>query len=620
MFTRSTWAIDLGHSAIKGVLLRSVKDGVEILDADIMPLEGSPSKSRGEPSRHSRLWTTLRKFDDKHSFHRHPVAISIPAQNTLIREIQIALVGKRDVSELVEYEASNAIPFVLDEVFWDYHLFPAQENEKTRDGIIVAVKKTAIHTYLQAFSEIGADRIVDITLAPLADLGFIEFQIENASSALLLDIGAEHTSLVAIDEEKFWIRNLKFGGNQITWLLRDNFDIPFSQAEEAKRNIARSRMADKLVSAIKPGLHELLGKIKTNLEYIRRQNDDIQFERTFAIGGTSRLTGLKAQIKKSLGRKIADIRTLKGVFVSSDANTDLIKSNLDRLATAIGTGIQATGHGSSKASFLPESTGRLTRMSATKRFLLTAGILTWILLGVVYFFAQDYEARLRSARTETENVNELYSEQMQQMNELQNVEDLENELRWLASFGQDRSQLAALFSTLVDTFENASSETDYQFGLISAECSRSRTEEDDSPIINVTVQGKMQAGSDEEAREAYEILNTAVINQLRDTDPFAIASGTAEFTKDSPVVRGKDTKWDGQIPTGSYISAHRDGEWYRVVEVPDDNRLRLNQSFSEDTMTSNFTVADVRIEEWDHTSFSFKLNASIPAQTGPAGD
>ena len=616
MFGRKIWAIDLGHSAVKGALIAPVRDGVEILDADIVPLKGTPPKSGGEPSRDPRLWKALREFDRRHTIRKERVALSIPAQNTLVREIQIAMVGKRDVKELVEYEAANAIPFVLDEVFWDYHLFESEADATTREGILFAVKKTAIHTYLQALAEVGADRVVEITLAPLADLSFLQFEMGESGSALLLDIGAENTSVVATDTPRFWMRNLGLGGNRITWLLRDSFELPFDQAEEAKRNIARSKMASDLVEAIKPGLHELVAKIKTNLEYLERQGKDIDFDRIYTVGGGSRLTGMKAQIRQSLGQELEDIRSLQHIFVASNGQVNLIRSNLDRLAVAIGTGIKALEKSPVSASFLPESTARLARASGTKRFMSVLGIFAWLLILPVFFFSSQYQEMLQKAHERSSEVNRMYSQQMQTLNDAKQRGPADRELDWLASIGTGRTQVPALLNEVVRIFEKANERSGAEFGLASFDCNRIPTPDvDEKPgEAIISIRGKVDIPPEASAKDAYERLKERLVSGLRNSPLLARATGETRFTDGEQTLADSDAEWSGLVKSGDQIVAQKDGIWYNVDTVTSDTELQLSQPFGGGNLRSDYTITRVAVAEWNHLTMEFHVRAEVPAE------
>jgi len=623
MLAPKIWAIDLGRSAVKGVLITRVRDGVEIMEADIVPLVGPPPEDLKEPSRDMRLWEALSEFQRRHDIRRHRIAVAIPGQNALVRETKVALVGKRSLEELVAFEASNAIPFLLDEVLWDYHLFDSSEDQTTREGIIFAVKKTTIHTYLHAFSQIGAERVVEITLAPLAALSFLQFEMGQRGSALLLDLGAENTSVVVMDGSRFWVRSLMSGGHRITGLLERRFGLSFQQAEEAKQNIGRSELAGALVGAIKPALHDLVAELKTNLQYCERIKKTSEIEKIYAVGGGSRLTGLKAQIRQSLGPEVCDIRSVEHVFVAPEASVRLVRSNLDRLAVAIGAGVKALQAVPIKVSFVPEAMARETRVATLKRFLLAAGLLVWAIILAWFFFGQQFRSYLKRAADRSEEANIHYRRNLSRLEAAKNTAVVEGELAHLRSIGAGRAQAAAILTEVVNIFEQSSRRPGCRFQLHSFECALTgaSARPEASQELNISIGGQVVLPPEGEPRMAYQLLESRLVGSLRSSNLMARSTGTAQFKNASRLVTGNATEWKLLVQPGDQIMAHKDGIWYTIDNVPSDTELVLTQPFAGGDLMSEFSVARVNVEDFDtqpSRTLEFRLGARVPAQTSEA--
>ena len=614
MFAPKIWAIDLGCSAVKGVLVTPVRNGVAILDADIVPLAGDPPEGLKEPSRDTRLWVALAEFQRRHRLDKHKIAIAIPARNTLVREIKIALVGKRNIDEFVRFEASNAIPFVLDEVLWDYHLFEGDQDANTREGAIFAVKKTAIHTYLHALSQVGAERVMEITLAPLAALSFLQFEMGREGSALLLDVGAESTSLVAADNSRFWMRNMVSGGNKITWLLRDKFGISFEQAEEAKQNIGRSPLAAQLVDAMKPALHEMVAELKTNLGYCRRGGVSTEFDRVYAVGGGSRLMGLKAQMRQSLGQELRDIRSLDHVFVSPKVDASLVQTNLDQLAVAIGTGVKALDKAPIKVSFVPESTARLAQASSTRRFMAAAGVILWAIALTVFLFCQQYVAHLREADLDGRQADLHYRDNRASLQAAQRRETAQIELAYLQSVGRGRRQTPMILDGVERLFQQVNRMPGCRFRLLSFACVREGAE------LNVTIKVKVapEPGADE--GQGYKMLQNRIVDGLRNSPVMARATGMAKFGNPRSAVVAQGAGWGGLVKKDDQIMAHNDGIWRKVANVQSDAKLLLTQPFAEGEMESPYTVTRVDVVDWDPQELEYVVRGQAPVQLTPAAE
>ena len=111
------WSLDLGRSALKAVRMRRDRNNVEILDVDQIEYEvGTDGVNFAEQAREA-----LSAFKSLHDV-RDPVVVAHHGQGTLSRFIKIPAFDPKKIQEMVGYEASQQIPFPLDEVIWDYHL------------------------------------------------------------------------------------------------------------------------------------------------------------------------------------------------------------------------------------------------------------------------------------------------------------------------------------------------------------------------------------------------------------------------------------------------------------------------------------------------------------------
>ena len=128
----TVWGLDIGQGALKAVKGRVVDDRIEVLAFDM--IEYSQLGERGEGDRDSTVRQALATFLGRNEIGRDKVFISAGAHSALVRFIKLPPVDRRNVANLVKYEAHQQIPFPLDEVIWDYQavdrgLLPGEEIE-----------------------------------------------------------------------------------------------------------------------------------------------------------------------------------------------------------------------------------------------------------------------------------------------------------------------------------------------------------------------------------------------------------------------------------------------------------------------------------------------------------
>ena len=77
------------------------------------------------------------------------------------------------------------------------------------------------------------------------------------SYTILLDMGADNTTLLVSNGQKIWIRNVPIGGNHFTRALTKEMKLTFAKAEHLKCNATKSPDPRAVFQALRPGLQRL---------------------------------------------------------------------------------------------------------------------------------------------------------------------------------------------------------------------------------------------------------------------------------------------------------------------------------------------------------------------------
>jgi len=631
------WGIDLGRSAVKGVLLKKTRGGVEILKCDMEPLKGKPAPSIMDPSRDPRMWEALKRFQERNRIVREKIVVAIPGQNVFNRNITVALVGKRPLDELIQYEASNEIPFVLDEVIWDYHLFQAPKDSFERDGLIFAAKKASINTYLHAFSQAGFDAVDDITLASVSLLNFFRAELADSHSSMIIDIGAETTDMLALAGDRFWIRSIPFAGYKVTQLIEKEFDIPFEQAEAAKQNVAKSRFAEQIVQTVMPSMHEFISQMRLAMTYFRKASGLEDFERIYLIGGGSRLLGLRRAVSRNLGREPSDLQKLEHVFVNERAGVETIRDNFHRLCVAIGAGAQALRRGTAKVSFVPYRTAKRAEQSRRRPWVVAALVIVSLIVGTLYGFERALLDTIEDDADHARSVSTMFTNYQKAFRDAINNKGIIQELNVLASAGCERKRIPLFLNAVVKHFSAASSGGRFKFKLHSFKATRGyinvsavarkgagasvkKIDKDAEPgrtegdWYMVEITGGMTGPRGADSREALDSLDNRLIFLLRKDPIFLKLQGqVAQFTEGKKEVKGQGTQFLRLVRSGDLIKLDRDGTWYRVDLVQSNSVLVLSGEFEGESLKDNFTVCRIK-RDFDREHLTFRLYAEIPME------
>lgn len=424
---RGVWAIDIGSNSLKALRLREGDEGLEVIGFGYV--EHSAILSAGnmdEVEKQQILDETLRTFLSQHEIGKEEVAISIAGQNSFARFIKLPPVEPKKIPEVVQFEAVQQIPFDINEVEWDWQIMDNPDSPDTEVGIF-AIKNELIAEVMDHFTQENL-RVSCVQISPMALYNYALYdRTEIAESAkkavVIMDMGAENTTLVVCTRDAVWQRSIRIGGNTFTQAIADAFKQPFFKAEKLKRTAPVSKYMRQIYTAMKPVYTELSGEIQRSLGFFTSspQGRDKTFTHLIAIGGGMKLQGLSKYLQQSLGMTVVKPDSFDRLKLSSEVSTAKFHENVSDFAVVYGLGVQLLGQARIKTNLLPRKIARqMTWTRKAKLFTVAAGVLLLVmLLGLVRAFSdlKKYESQaavrreVEAAISQVEAVRREVSEQ-----------------------------------------------------------------------------------------------------------------------------------------------------------------------------------------------------------------
>ena len=149
----AAWGIEVGQCALKAVKLRPAEGGkVELVAFDLIEHPKILSQPDADPD--ALIHAALEKFISRNDWQGDAFVIGVPGQQTFARFCKLPPVEPKKISEIVRFEASQQIPFDMDDVVWDYQVFQSEEMPDVEVGIF-AMRKDLIRKHLEHFGDLG---------------------------------------------------------------------------------------------------------------------------------------------------------------------------------------------------------------------------------------------------------------------------------------------------------------------------------------------------------------------------------------------------------------------------------------------------------------------------------
>jgi len=358
------WAIDIGTNSLKALRLRPLEESFEVIGFDY--IEHSKilsSEDVDEEQRDRIIIATLDKFVGRNDVTKEEVAISVAGHNSFARFIKLPPVEKKRVPEIVQFEAVQQIPFDINEVEWDWQIMGDPASKETEVGIF-AIKNEVISTIMDYFARENI-QVSCVQISPMALYNYALYDQKDISASgdkavVILDMGAENTTLVVCSKSGVWQRSIRIGGNAFTEAIAETFKLHFAKAEKLKRTAPMSKYVRQLFTAMKPVFTDLGSEIQRSLGFYSSSGPGRNkgFSKIIALGGGMKLQGVAKYLQQSLGVAVIKPDSFKRLSVSPEVSAAKFHENVSDFGVVYGLAVQLLGQAQIKINLLPRKLAR----------------------------------------------------------------------------------------------------------------------------------------------------------------------------------------------------------------------------------------------------------------------
>ncbi len=214
-------ALDVGKDSIK--LVELTREG-EKLSLSKIDLAKIPSPQPGAGGKNDLIKKLIINLLARNQISQKDIVLGITGQSVFIKFLKILPVAREKLEQTIKYEAQQQIPFSLDEVEWDAHLFEQAQGEEPSAYrlLLVAIKKDNLTSTIKLAEKAGLKpSILDISTLSLYNCVRFNQDYDENKITLAVDIGAQSTDLVVLQGGDLWMRNFAIGGDNISAALED---------------------------------------------------------------------------------------------------------------------------------------------------------------------------------------------------------------------------------------------------------------------------------------------------------------------------------------------------------------------------------------------------------------
>jgi type IV pilus assembly protein PilM len=396
-----------------------------------------------EGTREAALLKALQDLLANGGFESRQINVCAPGFHVFSKFVKLPPVDTSKVTQIIQYEAQQNVPFPLEEVVWDYQILGAAATGEL-EVLLVAIKSDIVEGLFRACDAGGTKlSLVDVSPAALANAFRYNYgDLEGCS--MLLDIGAKTSNLLFFDKDTVYARGINIGANSITADFAKESKLPWDQAEATKIDQGfvslggayeepedpNQQAISKIARQVMTRLHI---QVNQTIQFYRGQQGGAAPVRLFLSGGASTLPYTAQFFAEKLNLPVEYFNPLRNVQIDPAVNIEELAKVGHQMGELVGLGLRNLAHCPIELNLMPKSSLQVQQFSAKKPYLIA---MMACLVAILFAFGYFHD---RIATIKQESLSKLQPE----LQKLQDVNRrIETETRKLRVVQGEALQLA----------------------------------------------------------------------------------------------------------------------------------------------------------------------------------
>lgn len=270
------------------------------------------------------------------------VALAMPPSAVITKKILLSAdLSEMEMEAQVEAEASQYIPFPLEEVRLDFHVIGEAPNSGGADvEVLLAASRREKVDDRQAIGEEAGLKpaVIDVDsfAARLAASRVMDaMRLGHNSIAALFEIGSATTTIQVLrNGEAIYERDLSFGGQQLTQAMARQYGFTLQEAESKKRN---NEVPDDYATTLIPEFVEnAAAEISRALQLFLSSTVYGRVDHILLAGGAANVQGLDSQVAKQSGCPATILDPFEGMKIGRGVRQQRLHLEAPSYLTACG--------------------------------------------------------------------------------------------------------------------------------------------------------------------------------------------------------------------------------------------------------------------------------------------
>lgn len=250
-----------------------------------------------------------------------------------------------DLEMQIEAEASQYIPYPLEEVSLDFEVIgPVKDNPGLMNVLLAASRTENVEVRVAALEAGGLSaKVVDVEAFAMENaFRLIAEPLSLAKEAVvaLVDIGATSTTLIVLRNQRtIYTREQVFGGKQLTDEIMRRYALSFDEASLAKRQGGLPDSYEHEV--LEPFKEAMTQQISRLLQFFFAGSEFNKVDQIVLAGGSVVIPGCAEMVEQQLGVPTAIANPLAGMALGPRIQAAQLQQDAPALMIAAGLALRS---------------------------------------------------------------------------------------------------------------------------------------------------------------------------------------------------------------------------------------------------------------------------------------
>lgn len=402
-----------------------------------------------ESKREAAVLKAIQELLGQKPYRGKNINVCAPGFHVFSKFVKLPPVDTSKVTQIIQYEAQQNVPFPLQEVVWDYQIMGTSANGEL-EVLLVAIKSDVVEGLFRTADGAGLRlQLVDVSPAALCNAFRFNYG-DQEGCTMLLDIGAKTSNLLFFEKGKVYARGINIGANSITTDFVAEAKMPFAKAEELKINEGfvslggayeepdnpHQAAISKIARQVMTRLHM---QVNQTIQFYRTQQGGSAPQRLFLAGGGSIMAYTREFFAEKLNVPVEYFNPFRNVQIAQGVAIEELEKVAHGFGEVVGLGLRNLAQCPVELNLVPKSIRSRQQFEQKKPYFIAA---IFSLVLVVFAYGMFYGKISGVKQSSLDTLGAKLTPYEQSVNKLQEQENgvkaTTNQIAKLVGYLQDK--------------------------------------------------------------------------------------------------------------------------------------------------------------------------------------